>query len=336
MDVQIHAGNDTKSWYTTLSAQSVTTPASAKRAAARTIAEPARWVDPQALRAAASSSPASAVTFARKTATVTSTGALSSKVDALTPPAFASATGKPAASSRATVGDTDSEWNSGAVTPRAATAKCPSGGEGPHQTKSLSPVLAWSTIGTSYPVGKSTAWMSVKTNKENGSRYGGAVKFGGVNASFAGSTFASGGWGHTWNGSSALRSYRKQVEYRRVKYYNYLAGPACDHVHWIADTETGGVTHNTQGINWPDWTKCVQIDAGRWTRDSEKGKSYEFGAAVKLKEAIGVDLGISRKYTKYQAVTYNVVGKKVMCGNNGWPSVSGKQRERYYAKKWLP
>ncbi|KAB2809370.1 hypothetical protein F9L07_20265 [Pimelobacter simplex] len=121
-----------------------------------------------------------------------------------------------------------------------------------------------------------------------------------------------------------------------MKYYNYLAGPACDHVHWIADTETGGTDQNTQGINWPDWRKCVKAAPGPFSRNSTSGRTYDYGAAVKLKDAIGVDLGISRKYSRYQAVNYNVVGKKVLCGNNDWPSQSGKLRERKFDAKWLP
>lgn len=132
------------------------------------------------------------------------------------------------------------------------------------------------------------------------------------------------------------RSYRKQVEYRRVKYYNYLAGPACDHVHWIPDKETGGTASNTEGINWPDWRKCAPQDPGTFTRNSTRGKTYDYGAAVKLREDIGVDLGISRQYSRSQAVTYRVVGRKVLCGNNDWPSLAGKLRERYYDRKWLP
>lgn len=36
-----------------------------------------------------------------------------------------------------------------------------------------------------------------------------------------------------------------------------------------------------------------------------------------------------------QAITCNVVGKKVPCGNNDWPSLAGKIRERYDDPKWL-
>lgn len=70
--------------------------------------------------------------------------------------------------------------------------------------------------------------------------------------------------------------------------------------------------------------------------DAYGGKTYDCSAAVKLREDIGVDLGISRQYSRYQATTYNVVGKKVLCGNNDWPSLAGKLRERYDDRKWLP
>ncbi|KAB2813166.1 hypothetical protein F9L07_15940 [Pimelobacter simplex] len=313
VNVQIHATDGKVSWYTTLSAQSVTTRGGTSRGAVT------RWVDPQELRAlasAASRSGRSGVSYARRAVTVEGSGALVRAVDALPPPAFA---GAPAAGGP-----------SGRMSPRVAAARCPSGGEGPHETKNLSTKLAWATIGTSYPVGKTTAWMKVASNKSNGAKYGGAIQFGGAKASLSGSQFAKGGWSKTWTGSKASRSYRKQIEYYRVKYYNYLEGPACDHVHWIPKVETGGVDQNTEGVNRPSWAKwCVKQVPGPFTRDSEEGKNYEYNAAVKIKETLGVDLGISREYSHSQSITYNIVGKnKQLCGDTTWPSVSGKMMER--------
>ncbi|QLQ09513.1 MAG: hypothetical protein HZY75_02845 [Nocardioidaceae bacterium] len=64
-------------------------------------------------------------------------------------------------------------------------------------------------------------------------------------------------------------------------------------------------------------------------RNKTSGKKYEYGAAVKLKDTIGIDLGISRSYSTSQSLHYKIVGtNKKLCGNNDYPSVSGKVMEK--------
>ncbi|QLQ09512.1 MAG: hypothetical protein HZY75_02840 [Nocardioidaceae bacterium] len=65
----------------------------------------------------------------------------------------------------------DTEWDGGTMTPQAVEG-CPGGGMGPHKTEYLSNKKAWATIGTSYPIGDSKAWMKVTTSSGNGAKYG--------------------------------------------------------------------------------------------------------------------------------------------------------------------
>ena len=74
---------------------------------------------------------------------------------------------------------------------------------------------------------------------------------------------------------------------------------------------------------------CVKQVPGPFVRDSARGKTYGHDAAVKLKEVLGIDRGISRGHSHSQSITYNIVGKrKQLCGNDAWPSVAGKPMER--------
>lgn len=318
VNVLIHASTDEKAWYTSLSSQAVTTPTTLARVA-RVRAESARWVDPEDLRVVDEVTSGPELRFARRTATVSRAGALADEVDALGGPVFLSPDDR-----------REGGWDGGVMEPRAMSARCPHGGEGPHQTRTLPRKRVWATVGTSYPVGKSKAWMTVGSGSANSTTYGGALKFPGVHAALSGTRSIDGGWTKIWNPSGVKRSYRKEIEYRRVESYNYLAGPACDHVHWIPAGETGGTASNTKGINRPKWKKCVEALPGPFIRNHADGNNYDYGAGVKLKDVLGIDLGVSRKYSRTQSLTYDIVGKnKMLCGNNDWPSRAGKVMERY-------
>jgi hypothetical protein len=186
------------------------------------------------------------------------------------------------------------------------------------------------TIGTTYPVAGDEAGMQV--NSSTGASYGTAFTAKRPGAAFAEfkageSKYTRSGWGFDWAGSSAQRSYRKGVLYGKfirscVQY--------CDgcFMFWKPIGETGGTGSNTRGVNRPDWTWCRRIDVGRWYRDQSTGRNYEYDAAVKFADVIGIDLAISREYNHSQKVWYQTPVKRRMCGNNDWPSLAGKVMER--------
>lgn len=322
VDLTIHAWSPDSSWTTTLSAQALTIASTGADRAGST------WADPQDARAVIDKSRAasSVVSFGHGTAAIDenaarrAVGRIASTVveslSQLSPPTFTSGTNT-AGSRRST-------------SARIVSPHCPDGGQGPHQTQLLSAKIAWATIGTSYPVGRDTAWMDVTSSSSNGASYGGALAYSGVGPTASGEAFASGDWSFTWTRSGRSRSYRKQIEYTRYREYNYLSGPGCDHVRWIPYRETGGTSYNTAGVYRPNWTICARVSSGTWSRGTSQGYKYEYGEAVKVKDVLGIDLGIDRSYSRSQTLSYNITGRnKLLCGNDDKPAYAGKIMEKY-------
>lgn len=217
--------------------------------------------------------------------------------------------------------------------PAASRAAVTAGNcDGPNPRKTFKDEkTVWSTIGTTYPIGGDGAFMQVTSSE--GASYGIAVSGTGSKGDWSGGTGASaskaieGGWRFKWAVSGANRSYKKQIEYRKY-FYEYL-DRRCNHYHWEPIVETGGVD-SYKGLSRPDWTKCVKVDVGEWIRDLSQHHAYEYGAAVKFRDAIGVDLSIKRQYSKSQFLQYNITGRKRMCGNgDDWPAEAGKVMERF-------
>lgn len=80
----------------------------------------------------------------------------------------------------------------------------------------------------------------------------------------------------------------------------------------------------------PDWNTCVTIGStGTWSREDTGGRAYEYDRAVKFGGILSTDLSIRRAYTKEARLSYdiNLAGRR-LCGNNDFPSKSGKVRER--------
>lgn len=182
------------------------------------------------------------------------------------------------------------------------------------------------TIATSYPLGASKAWLEVSSTE--GGKYGVAIGLGGK-GSFkgAGTRYADGSWGFTWTKSSGMRSYRIEVNYHKYEKVGLCDGPP---IRWQPHIETGGATYNTAGINRPTWnTYCANVAKGTWTRSRSDGKDYTYGAAVKFDNVLGIDLSGQKSYSKYHKLSYEIAGiPKKLCGNNDYPSMSGKVAER--------
>lgn len=180
----------------------------------------------------------------------------------------------------------------------------------------------WATIGTTYPTDGATGTMAISSSR--GSEYGIGVSVGGGAFKASGTNFAKGSWSKTWVNSKSSRSYRTQVEYRKKeKRCSGPGGPPRYYTYWVPISEVGSA-RSTTGISRPNWTKCAEIDPGIWERDQSKGSNYTYGASVKFKDYLGVDLSISREYSKASKLTYNLKRVGRVCGNNAWPATASK------------
>ena len=228
--------------------------------------------------------------------------------------------------SRPAPSDDDSEFP---TDPSYRSSKCPDGGSGPHAIDKVDEYILPATIGTTYPIGNSVAWMTTSSADGNGASYGAAMRYAGSGIQADSSTFADGSWGKSWLKSADSRSYQANVKYVDMWFHGYL-NPDCDHHHYYAIKETGGTGENA-GIERPTtWDKkwCQPTSPGPFWRTS--GKKYEYGAAIKADAGLGLDLGIRRSYTTSQRTDYTIRGSnKSLCGNNDYPSNSGKLMERW-------
>ena len=186
------------------------------------------------------------------------------------------------------------------------------------------------TIGTTYPVGNSTAHMVVTSSQ--GAEYGIASSMSGTGGwSQSGTKFTKSGWGKEWLPSSSQRSYRKGVEYTKVHTWCSTPYTLLDMGYkWKPTGESGGTDSNV-GIDRPNWTKCAPEDPGPWWRDDSGGGAYSYGAAVKFAGVLGIDLSIKREWSSSNKLRYDIVGDRTkLCGNNDdWPSVAGKLMQKW-------
>lgn len=181
------------------------------------------------------------------------------------------------------------------------------------------------TIGTSYPVGRDKSAMTVTSS--TGASYGTAFsvkdsrgRFGEFRAGEG--KFTRSGWGFSWTGSAASRSYRKGVLYAKF-IRTCVRGCTRCYRFWKPLSETGG-TGSNRGIPRPSWGHCVRIERGLWWRDDAAGRNYTYGGAVKFAGVIGIDLSISREYNSSQRIWYRATKARRMCGNNAHPARAGK------------
>lgn len=189
--------------------------------------------------------------------------------------------------------------------------------------------VVWATIGTSYPIGGSVARMDVDSSQ--GARYGTAGSVIEYHPRRTGSAYADGSWAFAWRWDRVARSYRKQVEYVLHRWGTRDSNFRC-HLEWewIPSVETGGVSSNRR-IPRPRWTTCAPVPKGTWTRIRSDGHPYSYGVGVSISSIIGFNLSVRRNYSKPQRIVYDIRGPGLrrMCGNNAYPSLSGKQMERY-------
>lgn len=123
-----------------------------------------------------------------------------------------------------------------------------------------------------------------------------------------------------------MRSYRTKVNYH--KYANCFGW-----TRWEPHIEIGSATSNYSRLSRPSWNKyCGPVTRGvKWRRYRTDGKSYSYGAAVKFRDLIGIELSGEKQYSSSHTLYYKILGtrKKKLCGNNDYPSKAGKIVERY-------
>lgn len=190
------------------------------------------------------------------------------------------------------------------------------------------------TIGTSYPIGDTKSWMTHSEDRKSESTFGIAMGYAGddgkVNFKANGTKFTSSSWSGTWGESGNMRSYRIQVNYHHT-----VIGQGCHgSVHyWRPHIETGGASTNRDGLSRPGWnTYCAgQPRDYTFDRTDIDGNAYTYGAAVKFKDVIDIDLSIKREYKSSQALHYHFApgDRHKLCGNNDYPSMAGKLIDRY-------
>lgn len=198
------------------------------------------------------------------------------------------------------------------------------------------------TIGTAYPVGDDTAWMThtVGSSSEFTGTYG--IGFSDIypfaSGSFTGSesktTEQSSGF--DWDPKGYSRSFRVGISYRKVEgWYDRCPGdPGVSGqpywVKWEPHHYNGSFGENTDGVSRPDWTNCVDIGStGTWWRSRSDGNSYSYSAGVKFAKVIGIDLSTKRAYNGEAKTAYQLkVVHRRMCGNNADPGIAGKVMER--------
>ena len=180
------------------------------------------------------------------------------------------------------------------------------------------------TIGTSYPVGDTKGRMVVSSS--DGAKYGIGldVDSDGAGFSASGSKFTQSGWSFAWAWEGANRSFRKSIEYTKFRLTCGSPGAVVRQTSWRPTGETGGVGNN-YSITVPNWSNCQNAPAGTWSRDSESGSAYSYGAAVKFASVIGIDLGISRQYSATQKLEYRIPNTAYkLCGSNNYPATASK------------
>lgn len=194
------------------------------------------------------------------------------------------------------------------------------------------------TVGTTYPIGSTTAKMVHTNSSSNESTLGIAVgaetSGGSVSWQQGGVRTVGGSWELDWQPNGNARSYRILVNYHRFTH----GSAACDRKQYSRrpHIEIGGGGTNTNGVTRPAWnTYCApQPLNATFRRTNSEGTAYSYGAAVKFSTFIGIDLSGKKNYNSANRIEYYFTGssgdrRHKLCGNNDYPSVAGKMIDRF-------
>lgn len=188
------------------------------------------------------------------------------------------------------------------------------------------------TVGTSYPLKGTKSWLTYSASTS--SSFGIAVSFN-KGASFHGSGTRTEGdeWGQDFARSGKFRSYRVSVLYNRVDCRQSYPGKWKQGIEmsrrWIPAYQTGGTSTYRLRSAPSHFRKCDTVARGKWWRGRTRGNDYSFGAGVKFKDIIGIDLFSRRSYSNGARLYYaNSKRRMRLCGNDDYISRASKLRER--------
>ncbi|MGO4258263.1 DNRLRE domain-containing protein [Marmoricola sp. RAF53] len=204
--------------------------------------------------------------------------------------------------------------------------------------ETLSTPRGSATIGTTYPVGGTKAWITWSTSDQ-------------TKAGFKANWGDRRGWfeegrrpvRHTDNvsfrnvpGGTHPRSYRTYITYR--EYWTCVGARG---YRALMPQKAAGSDHRILTGNTPKWSNCVPYSHGsRFSRRLEKGEpgdrvggSYKFAVGVRIPQLAGATItaSVERKYTQSMNMIYDIAvsGKQhELCGNDDVPGAAGKVRER--------
>lgn len=178
------------------------------------------------------------------------------------------------------------------------------------------------TVATTYPIGGD--WARFRFWGQTSTRTG--VAFDGGGFWYAeGTKSTSTDFSHWWPKWTDGRSYQVQLKYGK---FNYCSPK--DHVcdtWWEPLRHTTGVGHNV--VKRPIWWGCVKAGPGHWSMASSGGDAYRYGASVKFRNEIGIDLYGERAWLNHNSVVYDLPVRRRICGNRQDPGVSDKVMARY-------
>lgn len=188
------------------------------------------------------------------------------------------------------------------------------------------------TVGTSYPAKGTRSWLTYSARSS--SSFGVAVSYNkGASFSASGTRTAGDEWGQNFAKSKRNRSYRVSVLYKRIDCRLSYPGKWKQgkemYRRWTPDSQTGGTSVHVLKSAPAHFKKCARVARGTWWRGRTRGSDYSFGAGVKFKGVIGIDLYSRRAYTNGARLYYSNTKRRMkLCGNNGYPAKASKIRER--------
>jgi hypothetical protein len=179
------------------------------------------------------------------------------------------------------------------------------------------------TIGTTYPVGRTVARMQFTSGRATTT---GVALWTGVGWEQEGTLATDAGFGKKWPNYGGARSYRVQIRYGKYSWCSAKYG-FCE-TEWKPMLHTGQTGRNNLSSR-PNFQTCRRVDSGEWWRDDTSGSAYKYGAGVKFKNVIGINLSSKRQYSSSNKIWYDIAGAKRLCGNGRVPALASKLMERF-------
>jgi hypothetical protein len=180
----------------------------------------------------------------------------------------------------------------------------------------VSSYTVWSQIGESVPYATTqTSWMF--SGVSHSASVGAALKLGGV-WSASGTTSESTTTEITYATNYFDRFYDEELRYGI--YDNNCGTPRSFH----SIQATGGYRERNVSFD-PSWTHCAAVPAGStWTRSTQGGNNFTYGAAVQSAGVIGINLSLTTSYSATRKLSYHQTVARHVCGNDDDPSVAGR------------